>query len=1147
MAQIQKLDDALAKLTFEFTTATNAKLKCQQEADATALTINLANRLVGGLASEKVRWGQQVEKFSGEAKTLPGDVLLVTAFLSYAGCFSKTYRTRMYETLWLPFISQLPVPIPFTADLDPLTLLTDNSTIAKWNNEGLPADRVSTENATILTQAQRWPLIIDPQEQGIKWIKQREGESLRIVRLGQKGYLESIERAVTNGDCVLIENMGEEVDPVLNNLLGRNTIKKGKAIIMGDKEVEYSPLFRLILHTKMANPHYKPEMQAQCTLINFTVTLGGLEDQLLADVVSIERPDLQELKLKLTIEQNQYMITLKELEDALLARLSSAEGDFLKDEALVIGLEQTKKTAGEIEVKVAAAVVTESEINIARENYRPVAARASLIYFIINELYKMHPMYQVSLKAFNVVFARAISAAETDEDVAKRVSIIIDSVTYVTFVYTTRGLFEQDKLIFTSQMAFQILGANIIPQELDFLLRSPSTPNSVSPVDFLSHAMWGSVKTISNLEAFQNLDKDIEGSMKRWKKFCESEAPENEPFPGDWKTKTAMQQLCMMRCLRPDRMLYALRIFVKNQLGEKYTITRAVDFAVSFKETNRKTGVFFILSAGVNPIKMVEKLGKQLGYTIDKGNYHMVSLGQGQEIVAEQALDKASEHGHWVVLENIHLVVKWLGTLERKLEECASNGHENFRYFLAAEPAASVEYHIMPQGILQACIKITNEPPTGMLANVHAALDNFSQDTLEMCAREVEFKKIIFSLVYFHAVVIERRKFGAMGWNRNYPFTTGDLTISVNVLFNYLEVNSIVPWTDLRYLFGEIMYGGHITDNLDRRLCGTYLAEYMKPEMLDGDLDLAPGFLSPPPLDYKEYHAYLDDNLPPESPYLYGMHPNAEIEFLTVTAARLFGIVFEMQPKKEAGASAGVLTRDEVIKQCLDDILEKLPDPFNIHEMSSRCPAEERSPYTVVAFQECQRMNRLLIEMRRALKELDLGIKGELTVTQAMEDTGTALFYGRVPSRWDKLAYPSTKPISFWYVDLLERIKFLEAWSADFNLPSAVWLGGLFNPQSFLTAIEQQTARKNEFPLDKMVLQCDVMKKYNKEDFAAAPREGSYIYGMFMEGARWDTQTNMIQDSRLKELIPPIPVLFIKAVCMYTHSDGVGVRGRGRL
>lgn len=87
-------------------------------------------------------------------------------------------------------------------------------------------------------------------------------------------------------------------------------------------------------------------------------------------------------------------------------------------------------------------------------------------------------------------------------------------------------------------------------------------------------------------------------------------------------------------------------------------------------------------------------------------------------------------------------------------------------------------------------------------------------------------------------------------WNKIYPFNVGDLNISVSVLYNYLEANAKVPWEDLRYLFGEIMYGGHITDDWDRRLCITYLEEYMQPDLVDGELFLAPNFPAPPNTDY---------------------------------------------------------------------------------------------------------------------------------------------------------------------------------------------------------------------------------------------------------------------------------------------------------
>uniref|UniRef100_A0A671R8K4 AAA+ ATPase domain-containing protein n=1 Tax=Sinocyclocheilus anshuiensis TaxID=1608454 RepID=A0A671R8K4_9TELE len=1108
---IKQLNENLAKLTAKFEKATADKLRCQQEAETTARTIALANRLVGGLASENVRWAEAVKNFRHQESTLCGDVLLITAFVSYLGYFTKRYRLELMDNMLF-----LQVPIPVTPGLDPLTMLTDDADIAGWQNEGLPADRMSTENATILTSCERWPLMVDPQLQGIKWIKSKYGEELRIIRIGQRGYLDSIERALSVGEVVLIENLEEAVDPVLGPLLGRETIKKGRYIKIGDKECEYNPSFRLILHTKLANPHYQPELQAQCTLVNFTVTRDGLEDQLLAAVVSMERPDLEELKSNLTKQQNGFKITLKTLEDNLLSRLSSASGNFLGDIELVENLEITKRTAAEIEVK--------AEINDAREHYRLAAARGSLLYFIMNDLNKIHPMYQFSLKAFNVVFQNGVLNADPDETVKQRVLNLIDSITSLVFQYTTRGLFECDKLTYTAQLVL-LMNKEINLRELDFLLRYPVQPGLMSPVDFLSNHSWGGIKV--SYSEFHNLDRDIEGSAKRWKKFSESECPEKEKFPQEWKNKTSLQRLCMMRALRPDRMTYAVRDFVEEKLGSKYVMGRSLDFAVSYEESGAATPMFFILSPGVDPLKDVEKHGRKLGYTFDNRNFHNVSLGQGQEVVAEQALDLAAKEGHWVILQNIHLVAKWLGMLEKKLEQHAEGSHLNFRVFISAEPSSSPDGHIIPQGILENSIKITNEPPMGMHANLHKALDNFNQDTLEMCARENEFKSILFALCYFHAVVAERRKFGPQGWNRSYPFNTGDLTISVNVLYNYLEANTKVPYDDLRYLFGEIMYGGHITDDWDRRLCRTYLEEFIKLEMMEGELYLAPGFRLPGNTDYNGYHQYIDGALPPESPYLYGLHPNAEIGFLTQTSEKLFRTVLEMQPRDGGSGEGTSGSRDEKVKAALDEILEKLPEEFNLAEMMGK--VEERTPYIVVAFQECERMNFLTQEIKRSLKELSLGLKGELTMTNDMENLQNAIYLDQVPESWTKRAYPSVSGLAIWFTDLLNRIKELEIWTSDFSLPSVVWLAGFFNPQSFLTAIMQSMARRNEWPLDKMSLQCDVTKK-NREDFSSPPREGAYIHGLFMEGARWDTQAGIMVDARLKELTPTMPVIFIKAI-----------------
>ena len=223
--------------------------------------------------------------------------------------------------------------------------------------------------------------------------------------------------------------------------------------------------------------------------------------------------------------------------------------------------------------------------------------------------------------------------------------------------------------------------------------------------------------------------------------------------------------------------------------------------------------------------------------------------------------------------------------------------------------------------------------------------------------------------------------------------------------------------------------------------------------------------------------------------------------------------------------------------------MEKMPDSFNVVELLCKC--EDKTPYILVCFQECERMNTLTYEIKRSLKELDLGLKGELTMTQDMEELSTSLFFDQVPLTWQKLAYASLKGLSAWYADLLLRISELQCWTADFMLPASVWLSGFFNPQSFLTAIMQTTARKNELPLDKMTLICEVTHMLTKEEVNAAPAEGANVGGLFLEvtnfrltlnnktfiqGARWDYMHNCLTDSRLKELHPSLPIMFIRAV-----------------
>jgi dynein heavy chain len=234
--------------------------------------------------------------------------------------------------------------------------------------------------------------------------------------------------------------------------------------------------------------------------------------------------------------------------------------------------------------------------------------------------------------------------------------------------------------------------------------------------------------------------------------------------------------------------------------------------------------------------------------------------------------------------------------------------------------------------------------------------------------------------------------------------------------------------------------------------------------------------------------------------------------------------------------------------------MKTLPEPFQLlvlQEIAEPLLPLESAPFVVVALQECQRMNGLINEIRRSLIELEKGLKGQLNMSQPMEDLMAAIVINQWPGRnpfaqcaWEKKAWPSMKNGLSEFSDMLDRIRQLTTWSADLCTPYSLWLPGLFNPTSYLTAVMQVTARRTGMPLDQMTTETYMSTFLDPATVDYFPQDGAFVHGLFIEGARWPTgdeagDPEMITgtqvaghlvDSRLKELLPTLPVIYVKAV-----------------
>jgi dynein heavy chain len=683
-ALVASLQRDLAEVQAQFDSAIAEKNEVVAAAERLANRLDLAKRLITALGSEDKRWSDSIVDIKEGLKVIVGDVLLSSAFVSYAGPFTKEYREEIMKDKFLPFM--IKNKIPMSPNPDPMVLLVNDATTAEWNNQGLPSDQVSKENGAILTNAERYPLMIDPQLQGITWIKAKEAKNkLQVTRLGDRKIMNILEQAIENGQSVLIENMGQSIDATLNPIIARNTFKRGnkKILKIGGKDLVLSDKFRLFMHTKLANPHYPPEIQAEATLINFTVTEDGLGDQLLTLVVSKERPDLAKKKMELIQQQNDFKIKQKELEDGVLYKLANAPDDILSDVELVENLESSKRISNEIEEKVIIAKATEIKINEASEQYRPVANRGALIFFLMNELYKIHLFYVYSLESFVTVIHRAIDSVterkagkskldidggdeakpeggddeekpssqqeakgEEEEEMApqlsprslrKRVDVLTEIITNFGFNYVRRGLFEKHKLIVSSMLCLRIqerLGRLKREQVVHLYLGKISAlpgerPESLKSV--LNELQWAACVGLEEeiKPEFEKLTSYLESEILQWKKWLGVEKAEKEELPKSFQGLSSFYRLLLLRALRPDRLPSALTNYVNEVMGEEYVQQAPFDIFQTFKETDKNTPIFFVLFPGVDPTPEVERVGATLDISSNNGKFVNISMGQG--------------------------------------------------------------------------------------------------------------------------------------------------------------------------------------------------------------------------------------------------------------------------------------------------------------------------------------------------------------------------------------------------------------------------------------------------------------------------------------------------------------------------------------
>ncbi|CAJ1350985.1 unnamed protein product [Effrenium voratum] len=761
--ELKAVQDNVAELQSQLSSARTKAEKLEQDAETCKVKLGRAEKLLAGLGNESVRWDAASKILEKNIKFVMGDIALAAGFVAYAGPFTAEFRAGLVGR-WLSTAQE----VNLTADpaWKCADTLCEPAEIREWNIKSLPSDDLSIENGLLVTRGRRWPLMIDPQGQGNRWIRNMKKDGLGIIKLSTPNFLRTVENCIREGSAVLLENVEEVLDPSLEPVLLKQVFKKGGQMLLrlGSEDVPYHDDFRFFVTTKMANPHYLPEICIKVTVINFTVTLLGLEDQLVADVVKNERPDLAELRANLVVQIAKDKAEMDRLEQLILKLLSEAGADLLSDDTLIVTLDQSKLTGDSCKERMASAEKSMKEIDEVTEVLRPCATRASIIYFVVADLANIDPMYQYSLQFFASLFQQRLATSEMSEDPQERIHIIIKDFTEFIYKKICMGLFEDHKLLYAFMICNRCLRheahakfmgkQRITPEEWSFFLRGVEAAKGLVDVPSAEGPAWlgAGFRKIQVLEeltaksgnqAFKGLAKDM--FTTAWEDFGTDDNMTSRELPEPLQ-RVDVRFRGVAMALRENFLQLApasklswesvVRNFVGAELGSLYTVSPDFDLLGCFKDSKKTMPLIFVLSAGADPTDYLVKLARDFNY---EERLHFISLGQGQGTKAENLIKMGQESGDWVCLQNCHLAASWMPTLERIQEMQEPDSIDDmYRLWLTSMPSTT-----FPVPVLQGGIKITNEPPKGLRANLSRSFQDITEEIYEGCSKSREYKKLL--------------------------------------------------------------------------------------------------------------------------------------------------------------------------------------------------------------------------------------------------------------------------------------------------------------------------------------------------------------------------------------------------------------------
>jgi len=329
---------------------------------------------------------------------------------------------------------------------------------------------------------------------------------------------------------------------------------------------------------------------------------------------------------------------------------------------------------------------------------------------------------------------------------------------------------------------------------------------------------------------------------------------------------------------------------------------------------------------------------------------------------------------------------------------------------------------------------------------------------------------------------------------------------------------------------GQAMYGGRVSDGWDRRGLVVYCEEFFGDFLFDDCqhffMSQGTGFDYDCPEGVQPVDVYKErvEGMPlVNSPAVYGLHPNAEIMYFLNSTKTMWTDLQDLQPRSTGGGDGA--SYEDHLSGVANDIKAKVPDQTDI-VATRKLLGDTVSPEEVVLLQELARFNNLTKSMHDTLVDLGRALIGEIGMSDTLDTLGQNLSVGQLPGMWTRFAPWTQKPIGSWMMHFTHRHAQYQAWIRE-GSPAVMWLSGLHIAESYLTALVQTACRIRLWPLDKSTLFTVVTQFTDREQVPGKLEFGTYIEGIYLEGAGWDIEKSVLMTQQPKKLVEELPIMHI--------------------